>query len=76
VGAGGPGRQVAVTRLVGRLAEAARCLAPAEITVAPLDAATVRAVLASAADPDRPLDALTGTEQSGPPRAATTGWAA
>ena len=68
VAAGGPARAAAVARLVGRLAEAARCMAPAEITVAPLDAATTLAVLASAADPDRPLDALTGHTPAGPPR--------
>jgi hypothetical protein len=68
---GGPARAAAVARLVGRLAEAARCMAPAEITVAPLDAATTIAVLASAADPDRPLDALTGHTPAGPPRTPT-----
>jgi len=68
VAAGGPARAAAVARLVGRLAEAARCMAPAEITLAPLDAATTSAVLASAADPDRPLDALTGHTAAGPPR--------
>jgi hypothetical protein len=57
-----------VARLLGRLDEAQRALAPAEITVTPLDAAATAAVLAAAADPDRPLTALSTHQRVGPPR--------
>ena len=71
-GGGGPARESAVARLLGRLGEAQRCLAPAEIRVRPLDAHATLAALAAAADPDRPLDLLATTEAPvGPPR--TTG---
>jgi hypothetical protein len=68
---GGPAWAGAVTRLIGRLGEAQRCLAPAEISVCALDADTTRAVLASAADPDRPLDAFTTHHHTGPPHTTT-----
>jgi hypothetical protein len=65
-----PGRDAALARLLGRLGEAQRCLAPAEITVRPLDAHATTAALAAAADPDRPLDDLaTAPAPLGPPRA-------
>jgi hypothetical protein len=79
-----PGRDAALARLLGRLGEAQRCLAPAEITVRPLDAHATTAALAAAADPDRPLDDLaTAPASLGPPTATRhhtdvsgVGWAA
>ncbi|MFD8493349.1 PrgI family protein [Amycolatopsis sp. NPDC059657] len=46
------GRRAAETRLVRRLGEAAELLAPAGITVTPLDAGQATAVLAAACNPD------------------------
>ena len=62
---GGGARRAAEARLVRRLGEAMELLAPAGITITPLDAARITAVLAAACNPD-PLLAPT-------PRRAGTG---
>lgn len=53
-------RQAAATRLLRRAGEASALLAPAGITVTPLDASQATAVLAAACRPDNPLPPAAG----------------